>query len=234
MNNTKEPFQDVRVRQAIRCAMDQEQIVKLVLYGNGEAATSFMPKNGLYWNQQLPQPERDVEKAKALLADAGYPEGISFDLLIRSGNAEMENIAIILKEQLAEAGMKVTVTSLETQSAKDIYYNMKHDVIINYWTDDVCDPMGITGYWMDYDGAKCYYTGWYKEEAQELVDTAGREMDTQRRGQLYNRLQEIFYEEVPAIPIYYGTYPVALRDKVEGFWQTPLGHYRLAETIVYE
>ena len=111
MNSQKKPFSDVRVRQAMNLAVDKKAYAKVIWSGYADELDSPMAPGLQYYSKQKPWPY-DVAKAKALLAEAGYPNG--FDVTITSGTSTLSKRSMeFLQQQLAQVGVKVTVESLE-------------------------------------------------------------------------------------------------------------------------
>lgn len=233
LNNNVKPLDDIRVRHALQYATDKDAIVALILFGYGEKAISFAPKAGLYYNDALEDYGYDVEKAKALLAEAGYPDGFDVELLVRAGNAVYEQLSVILKEQWSKVGINVNILSLEPATATERYKAMQHEITLAGWTNDINDPSQQVEYTINPDVVQCYYTGWVNEKAVELAEQGKRETDEAKRAEIYKEIQRIHYEETPMIPVFHATYPVAMRTNIKGFVQTPLGNYRF-ENLVKE
>lgn len=233
LNNNVKPLDDLRVRQAIQYATDKDAIVAFILFGYGEKAVGFAPKAGLYYNDALEDYGYDIEKAKALLAEAGYPDGFEIELLVRAGNAVYEQLSVILKEQWGQVGIRVNILSLEPATATERYKAMQHEITLAGWTNDINDPSQQVEYTINPDVVKCYYTGWVSEKAVALAEQGKRETDEAKRAEIYKEIQRIHYEETPMIPVFHSTYPVAMRTNIKGFVQTPLGNYRF-ENLVKE
>ncbi|MBP2650558.1 MAG: putative transporter component [Firmicutes bacterium] len=230
--NTTDPILgNAKVRQALLYATNKQDIVNMVLNGYGEAAISYMPKNGLFWNDQIQPAPYDVEKAKALLKDAGYPNGFEVEILVRSGNAVFEQIATIIKEQWAKAGVKVNLVSLDTASLLERQNNMKHQIVIGSWTDDLLDPSQLGSYFWDYKVSKSFYTGYQNQTASAIFKQACIELDDNKRADMYKTLQKILYDDSPVINLYHSEFPVALKKNIQGFVQTPLGAYRFDNLV---
>jgi glutathione transport system substrate-binding protein len=111
MNNYKKPFNDIRVRTALNLAVDKKAYIKVIFSGYAEELDSPMAPGLTFYARQTPWPY-DVAKAKALLADAGYPNG--FDVTITGGTSTLAKRTMeFLQQQLAMVGVRVTVESLE-------------------------------------------------------------------------------------------------------------------------
>ena len=232
LNETSnEALASKEVRQALLYATDKQTIVDMVLYGYGEPAVSFMPKNGLYWNGAIEAVSYDVNKAKELLADAGYADGFDLEVLVPSGNETYSQIATILKDMWAQIGVNLTITSMDQAALYDDEYAMKHEMLFGSWSDDIADPSQLGAYWWDFDASQCFFTGYQNADAEEIFQKSQTEMDDSAREQLYDQLQQIFYDDVVAINMYHAEATVAMSDSIQGYVQTPLYAYRFDNLI---
>ncbi len=111
LNNDFEPFNDVRVRQALCYAVDQSQIMELLSEGKGtEIGSSMFPAFGKYYDEALNDVYNpDIEKARQLLEEAGYPDGFSFTITVPSNYQQHVDTATILVEQLKEIGVTAEI-----------------------------------------------------------------------------------------------------------------------------
>lgn len=233
LNNNNPKFANQKARLAFQYATDKKQMVDFILSGYGEVATSYAPKSGMFFNSELKDYGFDPEKAKALLAEAGYPDGMDVELLVRAGNVVYEQMAVILKEQWAKSGINVSILSLESATAVQMYRDMKHEITLSGWTNDMSDPSQQAVYVFDIKASHNYYTDWESERAVELMNAGVRELDPIKREAIYMELQQIHFDEVPMIPVFYSSYPVAMSTSIEGFVQTPLGNYRFENLVKY-
>ena len=128
LNNAEKPFDDVRVRQALCYAVDKQAIIDLAFDGYGSPIGSSMyPAFGKYFDDSLTDYyTRDVEKGKALLADAGYPNGFDMTITVPSNYKPHMDTAEVLVQQLAEIGVKATIQPIEWESwVSDVYAGRK-------------------------------------------------------------------------------------------------------------
>ena len=124
LNNAVEPFDDVRVRQALCYAVDKQEIIDLAFDGYGSPIGSSMyPAFGKYFDDSLTNYyTRDVEKAKALLAEAGYPDGFDMTITVPSNYKPHMDTAEVLVQQLAQIGVNATIEPIEWESwVSDVY-----------------------------------------------------------------------------------------------------------------
>ena len=232
-NTTKKPFDDPKVRLALDYGTDKQALLNFILFGYGEVATTYASKAGMYFNYDLKDRGYDIDKAKALLAEAGYPDGFETEILVSSGNAVYGKAAVILKEQWSKINVKVNILSLEPGLTSTKNHSMDFVVMITQWTDDMIDPSQRARFGFYFERSSCFHTGWRSDRAIELVEQGEREMDIAKREQIYLELQQIAYDELPILPLFYTPYPVAMSKNVEGFAQTPLGNYRFGNLVKY-
>jgi len=234
LNTTDKVLSNEKVRKALLMATDKQQLVDMCLYGYGEPSTSYMPKSELYYNTDLKTVSYDVDAAKKLLAEAGYPNGFDIEFLVRSGNSLYEQIATIIKDQWAKIGVNVTLTTLETGSLLEKETAMKHQICIGSWSDDIADPSQLGGYLWNFDASQCFYTGYNNPDATALYKAAETELNDAKRGDYYKQLQQISYDAVHLVNLFTVKYAVAMKKSVTGFEKTPLGAYRLDNLVKTE
>ena len=124
LNNAVAPFDDVRVRQALCHAVDRQQILDIAFDGCGALIGSSMyPAFGKYFDDSLTNYyTKDVEKAKALLAEAGYPDGFDMTITVPSNYKPHMDTAEVLVQQLAQIGVNATIEPIEWESwVSDVY-----------------------------------------------------------------------------------------------------------------
>ena len=126
LNNAEEPFNNELVRQALCYAIDPQTIMDFVSDGKGtEIGSSMFPSFGKYFDESLNDTyNQDIEKAKSLLADAGYPNGFSFTITVPSNYTQHVDTAQVLVEQFKEIGVNATIQEVEWNSwLEDVYTN---------------------------------------------------------------------------------------------------------------
>jgi peptide/nickel transport system substrate-binding protein len=116
INHSKEPFNDLKFRQAVNYGIDRTAIAAAVTLGTGSPASSIYAPSLDYFDKSLPVVQRDVEKAKALLAESGKT-GATFVLNQNAGELDEEKATVLIQAQLAEVGINVTIAKIDsTQS----------------------------------------------------------------------------------------------------------------------
>ena len=229
----KKPFNDVRVRQALRFAIDRQAMMEAATGGLGTLGndTPVGPANP-YYNKALPQRERDVKKAKQLLAEAGHPNGVEVTIFTSTGRPGLEPAAIVAQQNLLEAGFKATIESVEiARLYKDILRTPTDNrVSQNNWfgrptIDETLSPFFTTK-------ANWNFTEYSNPEVDELLNKAKSLTDFDARKKLYDRVQEILYNEGPTAVPYFKNYVSAVRKEVKNYKLIPVQYVDLRDTWV--
>ncbi|MFY9915775.1 MAG: ABC transporter substrate-binding protein [Nocardioidaceae bacterium] len=219
-------FKDVKVRQAVANAIDLEQMNKLAYQDAGVPATSFMPYKMLYWNDSLPARTVDLDKAKSLLAEAGYPDGFDTNIITVSGDAAGQAQAVVIKDSLAKIGINVKIEAYELVTAYDKERTGNYGIGERYWTNDIIDPDEVVTFGVDVEaGALSFDTYWSDPTATKLANDARSEPDAAKREEMYMQIQQIVYDQVPYMPLIYPPFRYASGKWVHGFKASPLGNY---------
>jgi peptide/nickel transport system substrate-binding protein len=226
----KDPhFANVKVRQAVRSALNLDEINKLAYQGNAVVATSFMPYKMLYWDDSLAKPSVDVANAKQLLSAAGFPNGFNTNLVTVSGDTAGQAEAVVIKDSLSKIGINVTIQSYEQVTAYDKVRTGKYGMAERYWTNDIIDPDEVVTFGVDVKaGSNSFDTFWNSPQAAKLANDARSESDSGKRAGMYKQIQQVVYDETPFLPVDYAPYRYASGKWVNGFKVSPLGNYNNA------
>ncbi len=202
-NTTKKPYNDPRVRKAIALAVDRQTIVKHVTKGEEVQAFSFVPPDPAgYTPKEYFQ--YDVEKAKALLAEAGYPNGEGFPVteILFNTHDNHRKVALAI-QQMLKTNLNITV-NLANQEWK-VFLNSKrelnHDIARTGWIADYLDPLNFFELQLSYSGNN--NTGWSHEEYDKIIETLGVTSNREQRFKLFEQANKILAEEMPILPLYY-------------------------------
>jgi peptide/nickel transport system substrate-binding protein len=231
-NHAKKPFDDARVLRALNMVVDRQAMLKAVLFGYGRVATSMLPPM-LYWNDQLKPYPVDAAQAKALLKEAGYPNGFSTEVLIASGDNQASQIATILKDEFKGIGVDLKVTVLEAGALRARRKASDFQMIKGYYTSDVIDPDELIAFGIDYaGGAIAKWMNFKNDRISKLAAAAATEMNPDKRKAMVLEIQKVAFDQAAVIPLFYAANRTALWDYVHDFKQLPTANYRLWEAWV--
>ena len=227
-NTKKAPFDNQKVRQAINYAVDVQEIIDVVLEGAGEVATSPLTGSIFGANTDIKGYEYNPEKAKELLAEAGYPDG--FETTIWTNDSPVrETIATIVQAQLKEVGIEARTETVEWSAYLERTAAGEHDMFILGWTTVTGDAdYGLYAlYHSSQHGGAGNRTFYSNPRVDELLDIGKTEPDQEKRKEAYKEAQEIIVEEAPQLFLYFQTDNVGMQNNIEGFKLHPAGHHSL-------
>jgi peptide/nickel transport system substrate-binding protein len=214
MRRDVEPFTDKRVRNALKAVQDRQQILDLAYLGRGDLGydTHVSPRHPDFCPELVPA--QDIEKAKALLAEAGYPDGIEVTLNVKP-DPEWESImAQVYQQQAEQAGIKVNIQTNPTSVFWDNWD--KYDFALVQWEGGW--PLGImqmTGAYMC--GVPWNETRMCEPEFDAMLAEASGVLDVDRRRALMCNIQEYHRENGGLLNPFFNHNTIAANKKVEGF-----------------
>ena len=224
IDGKENPLSDPKVREAMNYAANKEAIIQVVTFGVGTPMTSFMSSATPLHTGDAPLFPYDIEKAKALMAESGYPDGFETSILALAGNQDELGIATALQQMWSQIGIKLEIRQVDNATRTQEYRDGVFDMRVAAWTNDIADPGQITSYFAYSPTIDALHSGWKNEEVDALYVASQSEMDEGKRAEEYTKIQEVFNTTGPIIPLYETPYPVALQKNVEGFVQIPLGN----------
>ncbi len=229
-NQTRSPFDDVHIRQAISMAIDRKAMVKAVLFGNGQIANSLLSPGTPYYDKNAGGATLDVSGAKAELAKSSKPNGFTTTLLISSGNPNQASVAQIMQSELKDIGVTMNIKQLDPTANKQARLASDFDMALSAWTMDIPDPDEWTSFAVDPSGgSKSAFTSYDNPAVIAVNKKAQQETDATKRQELYSQLQKQTSADAFLAYLYYSPYVYATTDKVQGFHVTPLGNYLLQD-----
>jgi oligopeptide transport system substrate-binding protein len=204
-NLTRKPFDDVRVRLAFTLVIDKKYLAENIARAGEVPADSLVPP-GTAGYQPPKGLAQDVERARRLLAEAGYPGGKGFPLVtyLTKGDSELDNgIAVQLQAMLFEGlGVRIQLAQQEWKVYLNSLSNLDYDLCRSSWVGDYNDPNTFLD--MFVTGGGNNRTGWSNARYDELIAAAGRELDPQKRFAIFQEAERILVvDEVPICPLYY-------------------------------
>jgi len=232
-NMAKEPFDNQKVRQALSMAVDNQMIIDGIFEGYGIPANTPIPVDIEGHDETVEDYPHDVERAKELLAEAGYEDGFSITIWT-DDEREQVDTAVNVQSQLAEIGVDADVEVMEWGAYLDQTANGEHDMFVIGWTSGTGDPdySVYSLFHSDSVGAPGNRTFTENEELDALLDEARQTTDEEERMALYSEIQELLVEIAPAINISYPEYLMGVSDNVKGLSQLPTQYLDLKDVYI--
>jgi peptide/nickel transport system substrate-binding protein len=217
------PFDDVRVRQAVKYGVDRPPYLEQVGQGIGFSAYLPIHPDSPYFSPEF-EYERDVERAKELLAEAGYPDGLEVELLAPKTPTE-EDYGVILQSQLAEIGIAAELVLLDVPSFIERVFTDNDYQIHVCGTTAGPDPAAIMNRY--YGSDPLNITHYSDPEVSELLIEASSTFDTQERKELYKEIGLKVLEDSPYVWHTGGARTSAYWNYLDGFVNLPTLRYEL-------
>lgn len=230
-NTEAEPFNKPEVRRALSYAVDKESIISAFYAGLAVPAVNPMPPTLWGYNDTIEDYNYDPAKAKELLAEAGYPNGIDKELVFyampvsRPYMPDGKKVAEVIQSEFAEIGIKVTIESPEwAVYLDDLKNGGKADIFMMGWTGDNGDPDNFLYTLLDKDTiGSNNYARYVNEDVHKLLVEAQQETDQTKRSDLYKQAQVLIKEDAPWIPLVHSTPLLAGKADLKGFVPSPTG-----------
>ncbi len=233
LNATRPPLDDVRVRQALSLAIDRDSLVNKVVRGAGKATLTFTPAGAGYAATapvfiQEPTQKLREEKARDLLAAAGYAGGKGFpilELMTTSRDVQRvmaETIQAMWKDVL---GIHVEIRSCEWTAYKSAQQSMQYDISSSSWSGDYLDASTFVELWRSGGGNNC--TGWGDPRCDEAMESARVCGDAVTRASLLQRAEELMLEAQPIVPLYTSERTYMKHPSIRGWYPLILDNHPL-------
>jgi peptide/nickel transport system substrate-binding protein len=231
MDVTQEPFDNLLVRKAMQAAADREQIHQTMMLGLGSLAYDhpIPPDDGRYFASDLDLPEYDIELAKSLLAEAGYPDGIDITLHTGEVGPGMIEMAVAYKESAAPAGIRVNVQRNPSEQFWSEVFGVEPFTVL-WWPGRSNPNRTFTLGYLDAPNSAWATHNYGNEELDSLILRAKGESLEQQR-ETYRRVQEILIENVPVLYVTFRPKIHGARTNVRDFAPSPIHpdeNYRVA------
>lgn len=227
MNMGHEILGKLKVRKAIKYAINYEAIIDGIMKGAAVKGQTFVPV-GMAGHLDKIMYEQDLEKATTLLEEAGYPDGFEIQILCQPTSPRKE-IATQIQNDLSKVGIDASITQLVASQMYTLYRNQAHELIVAGWGIDYADAQSLT---MPF--AHCRTAGeeaavrqlaWrnmaVNPELTDLVEEANEEMDQEKRLEMFKEIQQEVLEWGPFAILYYPLHQVVHKDIVKGLQIPP-------------
>lgn len=220
MNFNIEPFNDVKVRQAVQMSIDRQAILDALYGGRGQVEQGIFPHGLIGFNDSQTVIEYNPEAAKALLAEAGYADGFTMEIAADSSASDTVTMALeIIKAQLEEVGINAEIKNYDQSTWLDTRKSGELGSFMSTWTADYNDPDNfIYTFFGNEEKSKIRSINYPDTAVMERVSKARAIVDEGERIAEYNALEEkLIHEDAAWVPMYSRTHLFAARKRVQGF-----------------
>jgi len=226
MNVTKPPFDNVKLRQAVAWAIDRTQIRDVAYFGAGEVGSEEVPSGSPWFGGSDPYKDGpDVEKAKALMTEAGLAGGVTVHYLGLPQYPELLKTGEVVRDQLKAIGITMEIEPVDVSIWFDAFVNGDYEITSAY-QERTIDPDNFWALVLR-TGGVVNTTGYSNPAFDELVEQARTETDEAKRKDLYVAARQIAFEEVPIILAHYETINYLMRKGVHGSSVNPTLELRM-------
>lgn len=228
-NTQMEPFDDVKVRQAISHAIDRAAIISGVYDDMGIAAQGPLAPDVWGYNADLEGAAYDMDRARELFAETDVADGFSTTIWV-DNDPQIVDTAVYIQESLSELGINVTIEQYEWGAYLETLANGDHDMFILGWTTVTADAdYGLYAlYHQDNMGAPGNRSFYENQELSDLLDAGRSESDEDLRYDIYQEAQEILAKEVPTAYLFHTNFAIGVNsDNLSGVELDPTGGVRL-------
>lgn len=221
MNNERAPFNDPRVRRAISHAIDRSEIIDFVFNGYAvELGSSMSPAMPDYFDERLVGTyEFDLDAARSLLAEAGYPDGFPTELRISGHSAVYTNTAQVIQQQLSRVGIRTRIQVIEwSMWLSDIYTNRDFQMTLIDFTGKLDPYPVLRRYISDF---RRNFLNYENDAYDDIMERALRSPNPETRVRLYREAQEMLARDVPAVFLADYQFIWAMNERFSGYTPYP-------------
>lgn len=228
-NLQKPPFDKARVRQAMNYAINRQAILDVIYQGTGTIAYSVIPPGIWSWKGPDNTYVYNPDRAKKLLAEAGYTEGFEIDLwampVQRPYNPNARKMAVLMQQDLQKIGIKANIVTYEWGTYLKKSRDGEHQTILLGWTGDNGDP---DNFFTPLLSCAAKETGnnrsfWCNKQFDDLISLARIEQDKAKRTKLYRLAESIFKQDAPWMTIAHSVRYQPYLKNVQGLRIDPFG-----------
>jgi dipeptide transport system substrate-binding protein len=228
-NTSKKPFDNLKVRLAINYALNRPSYITAIYMGRATLAKNPIPPSMWSYNDAIKDYPYDPEKAKALLKEAGFPNGFETELwtmpVARPYNPSGRKMGELMQADLAKVGIKVKLATYDWPTYLEKSRKGEHTMLQIGWTGDNGDPDNFLHILLGCASVKTgtNYSHWCNKEYNDLVSKAKTLTDHKKREELYKRAQVIFKEQAPWVTLAYAKVFRGMGKNVVGYSIHPFG-----------
>lgn len=221
LNLSKEPFDNLQVRQAIAMVVDREAMLGPTVFGHGTPTQVLFPPD--FWAAlKMDVGTPDIEAAKALMAEAGYADGFSTTITSWSQYSFLSNAAVVLQEQLRQIGIEAELNLVENATmVEQVYTGKTYEIAVTGESAYVDPNTLILANFKS--GESGNFVNYSNEEVDALIDQGIAVTDQAERAEIYQQIQQLLVDDLPWISLFVANQYEAMRTNVKGYVHIPTG-----------
>lgn len=242
VNTLKEPYDDLKVRQALNYAVDKEAYINVVSNGHATVLDSIIAKDVQFYSQQEPA-EYDLEKAKELLAEAGYADGFKAKLWGSNNSSSMKAMEF-LQQQYAKINVDVEVLPMEAGTLSDQIWSVQSpedaeiEMYYGGWSPSTGDAdwgiRPLLGGEESYPPHSYNVSYYDNPEVNELIQAALETADENKRKEAYDEIQSLLWEDAPWVSLTQENTISGKKNYLEGIYLLPDGSLSVENIEIVE
>jgi dipeptide transport system substrate-binding protein len=228
LNTEKKPLNNVLVRRAIAHALNKQFYIKAIYMNNAQVAINPYPPTMWSYTEDITKYDYNPAKAKALLAEAGYPNGFNLSLwtlpVTRPFNPNGMKMGVLMQQDLAKVGIKVNIKAYDWGTYLEKIKNGEHDMVQLGWTGDNGDPDNFLYTLLSCDSVTrgSNNSRYCQKKFDDLITEARTVSDRPVRTDLYKQALNVLSQDIPIIPIAHSKVFRAMTTNVRGYVMDPL------------
>lgn len=234
-NTQKEPFDDVRVRQAISMAIDKTQIMEGIYNNIGQIENGMLPATMPGYDASVKGIDYDMDQAKELLKEAGYPDGFSTTIWLNEDRERMD-VATNVQAQLKEIGIESDIEIMEWGTFLDRLTLGEHDLYLLGWSNGTGTADSV--FYPNFHSANIGESGnrvfMDDEDLDALIEAGRQEMDDEERDEIYSDIQRELVDLAPIVPLFQPEFILGVRNEVKGLIHLPTKMLYLKDVYIEE
>lgn len=244
INTEKPPLQNANIRRAIAHALNKDEIVRVAYSGHATSAVTMLPRNMTDWfNADIEDRKYDQQEAKSLLKTGADEAGVSLPITLQLAVMSKPRpymqrplpLATFIKDALKPIGIEVEIEPRDVNQHFDYLMAGSHQLGLAGWSSDNNDPDNFLYMLLDEDNIGDHgmnLSRFRNDELHKLLLAAQTELKDDKRREMYNRAQQIIFDEAPVIPLVHTKVRVALRKNVKGYYLHPSSNVRLRNAYI--
>lgn len=218
INANIKPFDDVRVRKAFQMSIDKQQLLDTLFDGRGTVQSGIMPPGLIGHNPDLPEINYNPDKAKALMAEAGYPNGFEMDICMVTDNPQTLRLNEMVQSMLTKVGIKANIIQMDEASWYGTRAEGKLGSYTTSWSADFNDPDNFFYTFFAPQNTEKRSFNYANVEASQKVVAARTMIDEKERIEVYRELEkQIIQEDAAWVPLYSKQHIFVVNPRIQNY-----------------